>query len=200
MQVEVYVCHHPPLKERLDGLWRRLCQERLNDRATILDGPQPEAFPVRAELIARNLSLAAKHRLAWQRIACLEAVGLVLEDDVLCDAFVLDRICDAVASLRGTPWDVLLVGYAETPRSGLRAVGLSVAKIDDFIGTHCYVVSRGGALKLAGRGLPDKYPITQHIDAQLSAWTRAGVIDVYACTESFAMSALHSGQDHGPVE
>ena len=141
------------------------------------------------------------HYGVWQRIVERGvAFGLVLEDDVLCDAFVLDRICDAVASLRGTPWDVLLVGYAETPRSGLRAVGLSVAKIDDFIRTHCYVVSRGGALKLAGRGLPDKYPITQHIDAQLSAWTRAGVIDVYACTESFAMSALHSGQDHGPVE
>ena len=137
------------------------------------------------------------HYGVWQRIKESQvAYGMVLEDDVLCDPFILDAVCDAISTLRAIAWDVLLLGGARSGASNPRRVASNILQIDAFFGTHCYIVTKAGATKLLNA--PNRYPIVQHVDAQMSEWSRHGDINMLALENVVAWQASSSEIKHGP--
>lgn len=205
----VYVINMDAATDRMQHVARELRREGMAaTRMPAVDGRKVglikarvkngDVHPISAHLCAPGaLGCALSHLDLWRICAARDHhATLVLEDDVVLAGGFWKK---ATRALRYAPddFDILLLGYIpadETATAGLmipatgptRQVNRHIVDPALFYGTHCYIISKEGARKLA-----TSWQVVFQVDIQLATDSRA---KVYAT--SYMLAAQRSASSY----
>ena len=100
------------------------------------------------------LGASLSHLKAWTEFLKTDSkYALIMEDDADLPTTFSVQVKDCLASLPSS-WDILLLGWNYMPRDRHLHQNTSYREVLQFVGAHCYIVSRKAARALVNEALP----------------------------------------------
>jgi glycosyl transferase family 25 len=131
------------------------------------------------------------HVRVWKTIQQSEApFALVLEDDadIRYSTQHASRIQGALNTLKGRPWDVLLLGHYND-RKYTQGLGNGITKATKWQPMHAYLISQSGIKKLLKNAWPIRHALDVYVGSEIAKGLLMYRLDPRLCGQ------LHYGHD-----